>query len=791
MTLSGTNVLSTALSFTLDGTFVSQFANVTTAGGDLLGVLTVTTDAAGADWSFDPALDVDNTGGDPSFNFVATVTDTDGDEATANHTVTVTDGADPTGGDTMTLSLDEDDLANGSDTTGPTMVSDTLSFTAGADAITSVKFSTDLSLLITDGDTLTASPVGDIAWVRVTDTQITGSVGGVVVVTLDLTPPTSSIAPGATDATTSVKMTLSGEFANQFGDDIATVLALGSVQVDAFDNDGDKATGTVTLSVTDDIPSDISPTPAIVINSGDAVGSSDLDFFGNIGADQPGSIVFNGINGGAVETDADPLLDKNGIAVLNENGDSIFLFGIGTGVLVGSTNSTFVIGTHDPLLPDPTVVFQITLNQDGAIEANDLYTIEFFQKLNDGGGFDFSGAGFTRAGNNLFTTTDGPDVGGISQDLLFSAFNSGGASSVNTNATDVSVANSGAGIDDGEGVRIDFVTDASATTGNGREFYDYGVQYNGNGFSFVIAALGNTGNTDIVLRVYDANEDDPVNTPFGNGAQRAAVEQNHLDALTDDAALQDTITEIKINNVALDLTPGSSTIIMGITYIVILDGSGDFVVQNIQLNDEVKVFTADGYNRIEIENYDDSDNGDGFSINSFGIETTQAGSNIDLSIDLLVADEDGDTATGSIDITVTPDGTTMTGTAAAETFIGGSGSDTMTGAGGADVFVVDLQSLTDAAVEELITDYSGVGGDGDAIDLSALLDLAIGTDLEGGAGQTYVSYDSGTGDLRVDQAGNADIGGGGVVANIGSGLANETIKILFDDGSGNSGSDLV
>ena len=49
-----------------------------------------------------------------------------------------------------------------------------------------------------------------------------------------------------------------------------------------------------------------------------------------------------------------------------------------------------------------------------------------------------------------------------------------------------------------------------------------------------------------------------------------------------------------------------------------------------------------------------------------------------------------------------------------------------------------------------------------------------------------------TGDLKVDAGGNVGTSGTVVanVANLGTGLANETIKILFDDG-GTGGSDVV
>ena len=66
--------------------------------------------------------------------------------------------------------------------------------------------------------------------------------------------------------------------------------------------------------------------------------------------------------------------------------------------------------------------------------------------------------------------------------------------------------------------------------------------------------------------------------------------------------------------------------------------------------------------------------------------------------------------------------------------------------------------------------------------------LAAATDVEAG---NYVHYDAGSGSLTVDQAGDASGGGGDVVANLGTGLTDETIKILFDDGAGGTGNDVV
>src|SRR5690606_32133306 len=142
------------ISYALDGAAHSQDVTVTGGGGDVHGVLTVETTAGGVTtWSFDPAGDVV---GEPSFTFTATVTDADGDVASDPHEITITDGAGPLGGTSVTLTVDEKDLADGTQATGDTGGEDgnpdtvdvdtgTLSFTAGSDAIVDVRFGADTS----------------------------------------------------------------------------------------------------------------------------------------------------------------------------------------------------------------------------------------------------------------------------------------------------------------------------------------------------------------------------------------------------------------------------------------------------------------------------------------------------------------------------------------------------------------------------------------------------------------------------------------------------------------------
>ncbi|CDX14375.1 putative Outer membrane adhesin like proteiin [Mesorhizobium sp. ORS 3324] len=114
---------------------------------------------------------------------------------------------------------------------------------------------------------------------------------------------------------------------------------------------------------------------------------------------------------------------------------------------------------------------------------------------------------------------------------------------------------------------------------------------------------------------------------------------------------------------------------------------------------------------------------------------------------------------------------TLSGGNGNDLLIGGAGQDMLTGGAGADTFRLDHLDIKD-----LITDYSGVGGQGDKIDLTALFQT------NGGNVADFVKYDAGTGALSVDT--NGTTGGANFVevATLQNHPAANTITILYDDG---------
>ena len=304
------------------------------------------------------------------------LTDGDGDAVEATQTITILDGAAPRVGEAIALQVDEDDLPDGSDTTPESLSdADSLTFTAGADDITSIVFSNDLSTLTADGDSNTAA--GDISWVRVDDVTIEGSVDGQVVVTLELNAP-ASITNGTAD-TAEVTMTLSDEFDNLFGDNAETVLDLGYIGVVASEDDGDFITGDVILSVVDDVPTaEIALNPEVTLLVDESLGENLGEPEG--GADGLGSVT---LDGNFLFTDSSVLgADGGDVAytlsvdgavptglVDTASGENIVLSVNGDGTII--TGSTEIGGAEAFTIEIDPITGNVTLTQQRALDHGD------------------------------------------------------------------------------------------------------------------------------------------------------------------------------------------------------------------------------------------------------------------------------------------------------------------------------------------------------------------------------------------------------------------------------------
>jgi VCBS repeat-containing protein len=335
------------------------------------GTLTVNADKT---WSFTAASNLNNAGGlDVTFSLSAR--DGDNDTTSDSQTIKVVDGAGPSVDPlaaSAALTLDDQNLANGSTPVGGAETSSgTIGFVAGSDTIATIAF----------GDTSGLTSV--LVWDRISDTQIIGRAGGTAVVTLDLVR--------AGDSAT-VTATLNSNYASH-SDDFAN---LGQVKVIATDTDGDRAEGTVTIAVSDDMP----------------VAAADTDSVSEDGAVFADGNVLTG-SGGADENGTDGVKDiagADGVSVTSVS------FGSTTGLVGGSTAGQF--GT---LVLNSDGSYTYTLNNATAgvqsLAAGQMVTDTFTYEITDGDG-DRSSTTVTitiTGTNDAPVITTGPQSGKVAE----------------------------------------------------------------------------------------------------------------------------------------------------------------------------------------------------------------------------------------------------------------------------------------------------------------------------------------------------------------------------------------
>src|SRR5690606_37261470 len=117
-------------------------------------------------------------------------------------------------------------------------------------------------------------------------------------------------------------------------------------------------TGTLTISLDDDMPVNFNAQPMIIENGANAIGSGQLNFYESIGADG-GSVVFTG------GTDGVTKLQSGGVDVLS-GGKPIYLYGFGGTTLTGKIDLDGVSGNGNE-----ATVFTIQLQPDATDETQD------------------------------------------------------------------------------------------------------------------------------------------------------------------------------------------------------------------------------------------------------------------------------------------------------------------------------------------------------------------------------------------------------------------------------------
>ncbi|RUU81968.1 Ig-like domain-containing protein, partial [Mesorhizobium sp. M7A.F.Ca.MR.362.00.0.0] len=551
------------------------------------------------------------------------------------------------------------------------------------------------------------------------------------------------------------------------------------------DAHGNTTTGSILVDIVDDIPTAISPASAVVANGAGASVTFDLDIDGvltnNYGADG-GTVIFPTSLDGTASG-----LTSNGVSIVYDvSADGHTLTGFAGAI------SVFVV-TLDPA----TASYSVDMN--GAVDS--ITTVDF-----NGGGYNFVGGNGAWAGFNTLVNDD-------SRDLLLTPVESGVSSgTLNTNANEGGVSG-GNSVGSGEKMRLDYVVDLTGSPPNGSysspSTHLFEQHYVTNGASAKFTGISSSSAARFAA--FD-DSDTGGNVVVGDGVQDSvsavAISYNGQTKL---------VSFTDIGTTATNVTVGGE-----IFTVHFVDGAAagtqyEVVVGSILQNTSIATYTANGYNSLEIG----FESGDTFKLGDFG---AAASTNSPVSFDLPVSvvDGDGDTAAGTIGITLSPTGQTVqnhsadlagdphsyTSTLAAphiigsdfsdtltgdgatnvlfgglgndainggagnDTLIGGFGQDTMTGGTGADTFKLDGLDIKD-----LIVDYNG--GQGDKIDLTSLFDTAPGGANVG----DFVNYDSATGTLSVDHDGTTGGANFVDVATLSNLPAANTITLLYDDGA--------
>lgn len=474
----------------------------------------------------------------------------------------------------------------------------------------------------------------------------------------------------------------------------ANILILAATVTDA---DGDSHGVAIDLgsniSFLDDGPSLIVPEAGYVGNQVYATFTGALDFDSNVddnaGADQGAVVKF-----GAAQDGTD--------SGLTSGGSAVYLYVSDDGkVLTGSTATT------EAGFSGENTVFAVAINQDGSLgAANDPYTVTMFSTIDNGAGIEFTDlSGTGPAGNPAWKVVES-GVSGL--DILFTPINAG---SINSDVDDVGVGSQF--IDFDTGMRIDFA-DFEVTGPKNNPDYSFGPggHYTVNNFLFSINQIAGGTFADLLLKVYDADEDDPSQSDF------------------DDP--QKAITEVRVYDTAQNLVvsaTGDGTV-GGLDFDFDADGAGGVTVRGLLEGYRVVTGTADGYDRIEITNAGTGGDDGKFSISNLEMLSVDTGEPVDARFAIALYDADGDSVPGSIGLTFEPsalDGSqTVTGDASDNTLFGGGGDDEPSGMGGNDVLVGGSG------------DDSISGGDGDDVIVGG-----AGSDaLTGGSGSDTFVYNN-------------------------------------------------
>ncbi len=446
-------------------------------------------------------------GADSLVRLVATITDKDGDSASASVNI----------GSNLVFEDDAPSISTNS-TTEPTLTVDETVLATNASAsfagLFSGAYGADGAGTTTYGLAITAGPSGlvDIATLEAVNLVMNGGVvEGRTAVTNQLVFTASVDANGVVtlDQIRAVQHT------PDLGPDQPTSLGADSLVrlvATITDKDGDSASASVNIGSNlvfeDDAPSIIDPAAATLLNQAAATTTVGLDVDSNVinnfGADGPGSVTFANIVNGQDTTQT-----SNGTMIelwLSPDGQTLQ-------GRTGSTNGT-----------DGTLIYTVQINQNAG-----TYTVTMTGEIDNGAGVSFSNLTSTAAGN-VDVRGVGADDPATVVDLLLTASGPGGVNAtINTDSDSVGSGNQS--MDQGETVRIDFVTNLEDDPTDNLGLYPSGFSYDAHvGTQSLLQTIpqvqGNQNET-VAFRVYALNTTvtdagSPDDYP-GNGFSDASI----------------------------------------------------------------------------------------------------------------------------------------------------------------------------------------------------------------------------------------------------------------------------
>ncbi len=493
---------------------------------------------------------------------------------------------------------------------------------------------------------------------------------------------------------------------------LATASDLSVVQT-VTDGDGDSDSDSVAVGdgvfvIEDDGPDDFTPADASFVNTGNETVMGVLGVFGNVGTDGLGGTTF-------VNNAGDNILrDTSNVAVTtSDTGATVYLHGFGTDTLVATTSMT---APSSPTgTPEANWVFRMSLDPDDVVQAHDKYTIEMFQKLDDGSGLDFTDLSGVESGNNQFLYAEGPAAAPTDDpDLVITALAPAvPLEDVNTSQGNIFPSGSigvgnGQSIANGEGVRFDFVDNAIETpTTDFKDIADLDfTDFNPvNGVNFQVGQFkGGITEATVTVTLWDID--------------KALISTNNANfGMSSVIGTAVNVAFVTINGV---LASPSQVTITGNSVVITCITAREDVQQDVQ------VFGVGTFDRAEVVN-----TGSGrYDMGFIETATSGDGTDLDMAFDVQLADADGDTvlSTDQLDVTLTPEGTagagaTIIGGDSADVLVGSDGDDTITGNAGDDTITGgggdDFFAFGSGAGDDVILDFSA----GDTIDLDALFDV--------------------------------------------------------------------